>query len=235
MTQSEAAEALGLTKGAISQLVKRGMPLHSLEAIQEWREKNAPPRKALPQKSVQPKSERQQPKLPPKLPKAPAESPPPPASAIPTPEPAPVQPLQPPSPPPVPDPVIDNKESDPRDSVRMARLAEKAAWARFAAAQKNPHTSPDEFRRINAAYIAARQNRMKAEQDFRDWRKAEGITLFLSEAQEICARPHQAAAHMLTTMPKQIAPRLVNQPIREIERTLADWCDGLAAVIREAI
>jgi hypothetical protein len=41
----EIAEALGVTKGLISQLAKRGMPLTSPEAAQAWREANAKPRK----------------------------------------------------------------------------------------------------------------------------------------------------------------------------------------------
>jgi hypothetical protein len=41
----EIAEALGVTKGLVSQLAKRGMPLTSPEAAQAWREANAKPRK----------------------------------------------------------------------------------------------------------------------------------------------------------------------------------------------
>jgi hypothetical protein len=140
-----------------------------------------------------------------------------------------------PAPVPHPDPVEEAKDSDPRESVKTARLAEKIGWKRLSDATRRTTTSDEEYRRINAAYIAARQNRMKAEADFRDWRRQEGITLFLSEAQEICARPHQAAAQMLAVMPKQLAPRLHNQPAREIERTLAEWCDNLADVIRRSI
>jgi hypothetical protein len=41
----EIAEALGVTKGLISQLARRGMPLTSPEAAQAWREANAKPRR----------------------------------------------------------------------------------------------------------------------------------------------------------------------------------------------
>jgi hypothetical protein len=41
----EIAEALGVTKGLVSQLAKRGMPLTSPEVAQAWREANAKPRK----------------------------------------------------------------------------------------------------------------------------------------------------------------------------------------------
>jgi hypothetical protein len=41
----EIAEALGVTKGLVSQLAKRGMPLTSPEAAMAWREQHAPPRR----------------------------------------------------------------------------------------------------------------------------------------------------------------------------------------------
>ena len=122
-----------------------------------------------------------------------------------------------------------------RGSVKMARLAEKAAWNRLVAAQKNPNTYPDEFRKVNATFIHAQANRARVEQGFRDWQRAQGITLFLDEALEIAARPHRAIAHMLASGPKQLAPRLVNQPLAEIERSLADWADGISAELRRAM
>jgi hypothetical protein len=45
MGTTELAEALGVTKGLISQLARRGMPLTSPEAAQAWREQHAPPRR----------------------------------------------------------------------------------------------------------------------------------------------------------------------------------------------
>jgi hypothetical protein len=45
MGTTELAEALGVTKGLVSQLAKRGMPLTSPEAAQAWREANAKPRR----------------------------------------------------------------------------------------------------------------------------------------------------------------------------------------------
>ena len=233
MTQAEACQLLNLTKGAVSQLVKKGMPLHSIDAANAWRAVNAPPRKVKGRPAPSNAAAVRAKPVPIPLP-APAPIPQPQAEVAPDPQPASVPP-PPPPPSAEPDPVAESRESDPRDSVRMARLAEKAAWSRFAAAQKSSLTSPDEFRRINAAYIAARQNRMKAEEDFREWRRQEGITLFLSEAQEICARPHQAVAQMLSVGPKQLAPRLYGQPIREIERTLIEWADSLSAIIRKSI
>ena len=47
MNQSELAHKLGLTRQAISKLVRRGMPLHSIEAANKWRLVHAPPRKTF--------------------------------------------------------------------------------------------------------------------------------------------------------------------------------------------
>ena len=46
MKQSELAAAFGITSGAISQCVKRGMPTTSVEAAQRWREAYLNPLKA---------------------------------------------------------------------------------------------------------------------------------------------------------------------------------------------
>lgn len=139
-----------------------------------------------------------------------------------------------PEPIPQPDPVAEAEDSDPRESVKTARQAERIAWKRLLDSSRR-NENDELYRRANSAYIAARQNRMKAESDYREWKRQEGITLFLSEAETICAKPHQAAAQMLTVMPKQLSQRLVNQPAREIERTLAEWCDNLTEVIRAGI
>lgn len=40
MNQSQLAEALGITKQAVSKLKARGMPVHSLKAAQAWRAAN---------------------------------------------------------------------------------------------------------------------------------------------------------------------------------------------------
>lgn len=47
MTGSELARKLGVTRQAISKLVRRGMPLDSVEAAQKWRAVHAPPRKSI--------------------------------------------------------------------------------------------------------------------------------------------------------------------------------------------
>jgi hypothetical protein len=46
MTSAELGSKLGLTRQAISKLARRGMPLASVEAAQQWRAVNAPPRKS---------------------------------------------------------------------------------------------------------------------------------------------------------------------------------------------
>ena len=46
MTSAELGSKLGLTRQAISKLARRGMPLDSVEAAQQWRAVHAPPRKS---------------------------------------------------------------------------------------------------------------------------------------------------------------------------------------------
>lgn len=46
MTSSELASKLTLTRQAVSKLARRGMPLDSVEAAQQWRAVHAPPRKS---------------------------------------------------------------------------------------------------------------------------------------------------------------------------------------------
>jgi hypothetical protein len=48
-------------------------------------------------------------------------------------------------------------------------------------------------------------------------------------------RPHVAAKQMLEVMHKTLAPRLHGQPQRMIEKTLAEWSDSLASILRESL
>ena len=59
MGTTELAEALGVSKGLVSQLAKRGMPTSSAQAAQAWREEHSKPKKwkskaASPTESTQP-------------------------------------------------------------------------------------------------------------------------------------------------------------------------------------
>jgi hypothetical protein len=210
MTANEAARQLGIDKSVVSRLVKRGMPLTTVQAAQAWRAEHAPPRCRKKPETTEQTAERVKP-----------------AATTAT-----VQ-AEAPAAPPAEQP--DEEKTDLRESLKMARHVERVASKRLVDAQKNPHTSPEEFRRINSAYISARQNRMKAEQDMREWRRAEGVTLTLAEAQEIFGRPHSVAAALFKTLPKQLANQLHGQPVSEIERTLAESLDRVQAEMRKAI
>lgn len=124
--------------------------------------------------------------------------------------------------------------NSPHDSLQRARLAEVNGYQQLLACQQ-AGGSLDELRKANGIYIAARNNRHRAERDFLEWQRQQKIILFLDEAQEIAARPHRAARPMLESMAKTLAPRLHGQPQKAIEKTLSEWADALAAVIRESI
>jgi hypothetical protein len=210
---TELAKHLGCSKGLISMLAKRGMPTNSIDAAQAWRESNAPPR-----------AKRGQAGTPPPQPKRP--KPDPKVQAEPLPEPPPEESAT--SAPP------DEKNNDPRQSLRRARIAEMAGYNQLVQVQKNGGSIED-FRKANSVYIHSRNNRIKAEKDFRDWQRDQGILLYFDEAREIASRPHVAARGMIEIMPKNLSPRLFNQPQKAIEKTLAEWCDRLTETIRSKI
>jgi hypothetical protein len=216
---TELSNALGIDKSVVSRLVKKGMPTGSVDAAQAWRVQNAPPRAK--------RGQRGEPPPPPKPAPAPditksvsRSSPPPPVSNDTTPRPS--------------DPEPDDEDNTPRQSLRRARLAEKVGYNELVMCKRNGGSIED-IRKANAIYIAARNNRHKAERDFKDWQRQEAITLFFDEARDIASRPHIAVRQTLEVAAKTLAPRLQGQPQKSIEKTLAEWIDNLTAMIRAAI
>lgn len=209
---TELSNALGIDKSVVSRLVKKGMPTGSVSAAQAWREINAKPRAKKGQAGIAPP--------PPK-----ATEPPKFTSPLPEVEPVAVKST---------DPEPDDDDNTPRQSLRRARLAEKVGYNELVLCKRNGGSIED-IRKANAIYIAARNNRYKAERDFKDWQRQEGILLYFDEAKELAGRPHVAAKQMLEVMPKTLAPRLHGQPQKAIEKTLAEWADGLTDLIRKAL
>jgi hypothetical protein len=213
MTQQQIGELLGISQSVVAKLIKRGMPTNSIDAAQAWRESNAPPRAKRGQAGTPPPAPKR-PKPDPKVRAEPLPEPPPEESATSTPP--------------------DEKNNDPRQSLRRARIAEMAGYNQLVQVQKNGGSIED-FRKANSVYIHSRNNRIKAEKDFRDWQRDQGILLYFDEAREIASRPHVAARGMIEIMPKNLSPRLFNQPQKAIEKTLAEWCDRLTETIRSKI
>jgi hypothetical protein len=202
---SELAQALGIDKSVVSRLVKKGMPVNSASAAQAWREVNAKPRAKKGQAGEAP-------------PKPKIDEPKTAPVAIPAHD--------------APEP--DDDDNTPRQSLRRARLAEKVGYNELVLCKRNGGSIED-IRKANSIYIAARNNRHKAERDFKEWQRAEGILLYFDEAKEIAGRPHVAAKQMLEVMPKSLAPRLFGQPQKAIEAALSEWCDSLTEVIRKTL
>ena len=209
---TELSNALGIDKSVVSRLVKKGMPVDSASAAQAWRETNAKPRAK--------KGQAGSPPPPPKITE-------PPKFTGPLPE---VEPVAVKST----DPEPDDDDNTPRQSLRRARLAEKVGYNELVLCKRNGGSIED-IRKANAIYIAARNNRYKAERDFKDWQRQEGILLYFDEAKELAGRPHIAAKQILEVMPKTLAPRLHGQPQKAIEKTLAEWADSLTNLIRKAL
>ena len=215
---SELSNALRIDKSVVSRLVKKGMPTTSVDAAQAWRETNAPPRAKRGQRGTPPPA--------PKVAEPPSAPATPPASLNDTP----------PPPPPVYDsaPEPDDEDNTPRQSLRRARLAEKVGYNELVICKRNGGSIED-IRKANQTYISSRNNRVKAEKDFKDWQRQEAITLFYDEARDITSRPHITAKQLLEVMPKTLAPRLHGQPQKTIEASLAEWADNLTTIIRQAI
>jgi hypothetical protein len=216
---TELSNALSIDKSVVSRLVKKGMPTTSVDAAQAWRESNAPPRAKRGQRGTPPP--------PPKLSKV----------AEPPRVPEPAAPLPVPPPPPVHDSAAsepDDEDNTPRQSLRRARLAEKVGYNELVICKRNGG-SVEDIRKANQIYIASRNNRIKAEKDFKDWQRQEAITLFYDEARDITSRPHITAKQLLEVMPKTLATRLHGQPQKTIEATLAEWADNLTTIIRKGI
>ncbi len=211
MGTRELATALGCTPGLVSQLAKRGMPLTSPQAAQAWREVHAPPRtwksKAAPSPIRRPK-----PAPSPSAPAAPATATAPPSAT----------------------PSASTEGDDPAESLRRAKATERQSFKKLEALQREKSASPEDLRKSSSVYFAARNNRARAEADYRDFLRAEGVTLFLSEAQDITNRGHLAVANKLREGPKALSPRLHGMSQKSIEQTLADFFDGIADHLRQS-
>jgi len=215
---SELSNILGIDKSVVSRLVKKGMPTTSVDAAQAWRETNAPPRAKRGQRGE-----------PPPAPKLSKVTEPPRVSKV-------AEPLPVPPPPPAHDssPEPDDEDNTPRQSLRRARTAEKVGYNELVLCKRNGGSIED-IRKASSLYIASRNNRIKAEKDFKEWQRQESILLYFDEARDIASRPHIAAKQLLEVMPKTLAPRLYGQPQKSIETSLAEWADNLTAIIRKGI
>ena len=213
---TELSNALGIDKSVVSRLVKKGMPTTSVDAAQAWRETNAPPRAKRGQRGTPPPA--------PKVVEPPSAPATPPVSFNETPPPPPTHSA----------PEPDDEDNTPRQSLRRARLAEKVGYNELVICKRNGGSIED-IRKANSTYISSRNNRVKAEKDFKDWQRQEAITLFYDEARDITSRPHISAKQLLEVMPKTLAPRLHGQPQKTIEASLSEWADNLTTIIRQAI
>lgn len=197
----EIATALGVTKGLVSQLAARGMPLTSPQAAQAWRMVHAKPRKWN-SKSLKMdqggdrKSEESKGKICPLISASQA--------------------------------VAD----DPAQSLTRAREAERSAYL---ALQDAKDGSPEDLRKSSATYFASRSNHQRAMDYHDEWKRRQGVTLLYDEARELAGRPHVAAKQILEVAAKTLAPRLVGQPQKMIEKTIDHWIDKLTDTLRSSL
>ena len=205
MGTNEMAQALGISKAMVSKLTSKGMPLTSPQAAQAWREANAPPR-VWKAKATTPA-----PITATSKPTAPSPSTPAPESQS-----------------------SGDATDDPHQSLKNARAVEKASHRNLESLQRDKNASPEDLRKSSQVYFNSRANRQKAEADYREHLRAEGITLFYSEAVEITNRGHLAVANLLREGPKMLIPRLRGMPAKSQEKTLGDFFDSIAEHLRKS-
>ena len=215
MGVTELSKQLGCTKGLVSMLVKRGMPTSSVDAANAWRAVNAPPRNrkdkkepTIPQKSAEPTiSEKLKSS-------AIVGNPNPPASLNDTP------PMQ--------------SANTPKLSLDRAIEAEDSAHHKLKEIELCGGSIED-YRKANAVYIAARNNRVRAQKDFDEWQRLQQITIFTSEGLEFLNRILTPGRQMAEIMPKNMAPRLAMQPQKVVEKALFEWSARLIESMKDQI
>lgn len=192
-------------------LVKRGMPTGSVDAANAWRAINAPPRN--------------------RKDKANRATPPPKDSS------APAQPLQ--TQPPAAKVSNDTKPTiesanTPKLSLDRAIAAEDAAHQKLKEIEHGGGSIED-YRKANQVYIAARNNRVKAQKDYDEWQRLQQITIFTSEGLEFLQRILSPGRQMAEVMPKTMAPRLAMQPQKVVEKALFEWSARLIESMKDQI
>jgi hypothetical protein len=121
---------------------------------------------------------------------------------------------------------------DPAQSLTRAREAERSAYK---ALQDAKGGSPEDLRKSSATYFASRSNHQRAMDYHDEWNRRQGITLLYDEARELAGRPHEAVRQALGVAAKTLAPRLVGQPQKMIEKTIGDWIDKLTDTLRSSL
>jgi len=213
---TELSKQLGCTKGLVSMLVKRGMPTSSVDAANAWRAVNAPPRN---------RKDKKKPIIPQKAPAKPTirensknspivGDPTPPASLNDTP------PMQ--------------SANTPKLSLDRAIEAEDSAHHKLKEIELCGGSIED-YRKANAVYIAARNNRVRAQKDFDEWQRLQQITIFTSEGLEFLNRILTPGRQMAEIMPKNMAPRLAMQPQKVVEKALFEWSARLIESMKDQI
>ena len=203
---TELSNALGIDKSVVSRLVKKGMPTTSVDAAQAWRETNAPPRAKRGQRGTPPPA--------PKVAEPPSSPATPPASLNDT------KPMQ--------------SANTPKLSLDRAIEAEDSAHHKLKEIELCGGSIED-YRKANAVYIAARNNRVRAQKDYDEWQRLQQITIFTSEGLEFLNRILTPGRQMAEVMPKNMAPRLAMQPQKVVEKALFEWSARLIESMKDQI
>jgi hypothetical protein len=185
VSPTKLAEALGVSKGMISQWRKKGMPCDSAEAANAWRQTNAPPRDR--KKSASPAAspivlpETVEELLPPRAERHQINS------------------------------IDDQGEAEgdqannPYDALRQAKIAEQEA-NRQRQRVADAGLDPIEYGKAQASFIQAQRHRMWMQGQVRTWARERGITLYVQEAKDIHLQALQLILRRLDLLGPKVAP-----------------------------
>jgi hypothetical protein len=122
----------------------------------------------------------------------------------------------------------------PKLSLDRAIAAEDAAHHKLKEIELGGGSIED-YRKANQVYIAARNNRVKAQKDYDEWQRLQQITIFTSEGLEFLQRILSPGRQMAEVMPKTMAPRLAMQPQKVVEKALFEWSARLIESMKDQI
>lgn len=185
MSVTELAKQLGLSKGTVSELCKKGMPKTSIEAAQSWRIQNAPPRAKAGGKKASP------------------------AARLLSPEPSDI--LPPRSERHTIGGVDDQGEADGDradnlyDALRRSKASEDIAWLKVQALAGG-RTDPVEFGAANRTFVSAQKHRAWMQAQAMNWAREQGITMYATEARELFCEALRSVLRQVDALALRVAP-----------------------------
>ncbi len=200
MNATKLAEALGMSKSAVSQLKKKGMPVTTLEEAQTWRAANCATIRAKRERFEKPAGhesdqttiEEPQHKIGKTWDNGERE---------------------------------EDESDNPYDALRAAKEAEKISRNQLRELAQLSTRDAVELDRAQRTFGFAQRHRMWMEKEVRQWKRENGITLYLEEAKKIFGTSMNSLERLLKIMPRNLAARCVSPETSE--RYIKEYCERI--------